>query len=178
MKSPRPTVKGLMFIVAVIGVAIAALIRPIKLWAIVLPLFQLTLCLTAILGSLFRRGPKRAFWVGFAVFGWAYFILTVVFFWQHDVVNSPMSFPRAVGESLAIVIGFLMVPGLGERVKMADVMAAIAALVQEVDDYSRFLVACSLLGLVFAVLGGLIARAFDSREAASARPSDPPNTVA
>ena len=167
-----------MVIVAVIGVAIAALIHPIKLWAIVLPIFQLTLCLTAVLGSLFRRGPKRAFWVGFALFGWAYFILTVVLFWQHDVVNSPMSFPRAVGESLAIVIGFLMVPGLGERVKMAEVTAAIVALVKEVNDYSRFLVACSLVGLVFAVLGGLIARAFYASEAASARSGDPSSTVA
>ena len=87
---------------------------------------------------------------GFALFGWAYFILTLVLFWQHDVVNSPMSFPRAVGESLAIVIGSLMVPSLGERIKMAEMMAAIVARVMEVDDNSRFLVACSLMGMVFA----------------------------
>jgi hypothetical protein len=178
LKSPRPTVKGLMVIVAVIGVAIAALIRPYKFWAIVLSLLQVTLCLTAVLGLVFRRGPERAFWIGFALFGWAYFILTVVLFWQHDVVNSPMSFPRAVGESLVVVYGFLMALSLGDRGKMAEMMAAIVALVMEVDDNSRFLVACSLVGLVFAVLGGLIARAFYFSEAASVRPSDPSSTVA
>lgn len=167
MISPRPTVKGLMVKIALIGVALAALLRPIKLWGIVLPLLQVTLCLTAILGLLFRRSPKRPYWIGFALFGWAYFILTLVLFSQHDFVNSPMSFPRIVGESLATVIGFLMILGLGDMVKMFDAIARITDAVKDVDDTSRFLVPCSIVGMVFAMLGGRIARAFDSSEAAS-----------
>jgi hypothetical protein len=34
---------------------------------------------TSILGAFFRRGPDRAFWLGFAVFGWAYFVVALVF---------------------------------------------------------------------------------------------------
>jgi hypothetical protein len=71
-----------------------------------------------------------------------------------------------------------MALSLGDRGKVAEMMAAIVALVKEVDDNSRFLVACSLVGLVFAVLGGLIALAFHAGEAAAARPGDRPSPAA
>jgi hypothetical protein len=170
------TLKGLMIAIVMIGVGIAALVRPTKLWAIVLPFLLLTLCLTAILGLVFRRGPKRAFWVGFAVFGWTYFVLILVLSWRFDFVNSGVSFPHAFGESLGIVIGFLMILGLGETAKIANFFAEFASLVTFVDEDSRFLVASSIVGLAFAALGGLIARAFYSWEAASRRMDDSSNT--
>ncbi len=85
----RPTLKGLMVVIALIGVGTGAMIRPNKFWALVLPVFLLTMLLTAILGFLIRRGPKRAYWVGFALFGWAY--LVPILYWQDETVNDSMS---------------------------------------------------------------------------------------
>ncbi len=165
--------------IAVIGVGIAALARPTKLLGMALPLLQLTLYLTAVIGLVFRRGSKRAYWIGFALFGWAYFLLGLVLTWGNNNpfhMNPP--FPNILGEPLAILIEIFTIPGLDNPAKMGDVLAAMADLVKEVDDSSRFLVPCSALGLVFAMLGGLIARAFYFSEAASARTGDASSTVA
>jgi hypothetical protein len=171
LKRPHFTLKGLMIAIVLIGVGIAALVRPIKLWAMVLALLQLTMCLTAILGLVFRRGPERASWTGFAVFGWGYLILLIVVTWGSAFVNSPFSFTQTLGESVVNLLGFFMLLGQGETEKLS-IMADIVGLVTAVDDASRFLVACSILGLAFAVLGGMIARVFYSIEAASTRSSD------
>ena len=72
----RPTLKSLMIAIIVIGLGLAALVRPNDLWALTLPIVLLTMLLTAIPAAFFRRGPKRAFWTGFALFGWASFLLS------------------------------------------------------------------------------------------------------
>ena len=57
MKRRHLTLKGSMIAIAVIGVGMAALARPNKLWAFVLPPLAMIMYLTSILGILFRRGP-------------------------------------------------------------------------------------------------------------------------
>jgi hypothetical protein len=58
---------------------------------------------TAILGAVFRRGPDRAFWLGFAVFGWVFFALALVFtLAQHRLFAIVGSLPFAyIGGSVA-----------------------------------------------------------------------------
>jgi hypothetical protein len=68
------SIAGLMAITAVIALDLAALRSPSEWWP---PLvFTLTpavlLAATVVVG--YRRGGRRAFWLGFAAFGWAYFI--------------------------------------------------------------------------------------------------------
>ena len=92
MKRRHLTLKGSMIAIAVIGVGMAALVRPNKLWAFVLPPLSMTMYLTSILGLLFRRGPRRAYWAGFALFGWAYLILNLVLFREPET-NSSRPFP-------------------------------------------------------------------------------------
>ena len=60
------------------SITIAALCRGDWFWARVMFSVTLGLFLAAILGALYRTGVNRAFWIGFAVFGWAYILLAFV----------------------------------------------------------------------------------------------------
>src|SRR5690349_20814242 len=73
----RVSIAGLMVVVSVCGVAAAALARPTDLWAGVMLLVTLALLGFSLLAVLNRREGQRAFWQGFAIFGWGYLILTL-----------------------------------------------------------------------------------------------------
>jgi hypothetical protein len=156
----------MMITVAVVGAGIAAMIRPTRGWAIVLPALFLTVLLTAILGLLLRRGDQRAYWVGFALFGWAYLIPSL--FWLGDFNSTPISISHVVSFPLIVVLD--IVTGLGAsdgKKSVGEMMAELHGVMAQVDDKSRLLVAWSLLGLLFACLGSLIARWLSRNEATS-----------
>jgi hypothetical protein len=71
----RVTILAIILGVAACAMAFTALRSASKLWYSVLYTFTAFLLLTAVLASRFRRGNERAFWFGFAVFGWAFFLL-------------------------------------------------------------------------------------------------------
>jgi hypothetical protein len=56
----------------VIAVAIVAMRTGSWFWARLLFTVVLTFNLGAVLGSIFLRGTRRTFWIGFAIFGWTY----------------------------------------------------------------------------------------------------------
>ncbi len=112
MKRRSFTLKGSMIAIAVIAVGMAVLVRPNRLWAFLLPPFLVIMSLTAILGLMFRRGRKRAFWTGFALFGWVYLTLNLFFFWERDFANSPISLRDVGRECLQIAIAIFAIPGL------------------------------------------------------------------
>jgi hypothetical protein len=174
----RPlTLKRLMIAIAVIAVGMAILVKPNHLWAFLLPPVLVAMSLTAILGLLFRRGRKRAYWTGFALFGWVYLILNLFLFWDRDS-QAPISFRDIIQEFLIIVIEIFASPGVITSEQASKAMAEWPGFVVEitkVDDDSRFLVACAVAGPVFAWIGGTIARVFASDEAAPARQDSPPN---
>jgi hypothetical protein len=147
----RYTIKGLMIVVGVVGIVVAAVVRPNQGWAVALPSLFLTLLLTALLGVVLRRGPRRTFWVGVTVFGWAY--MAPLAFWREDF-HSPFSLGQVVARPLTLTLEILMVLGLGEEMNLADLPSALG----QVNDESRFVVVYSIMGLLFACLGGLIAR--------------------
>lgn len=72
MRWLRFSIMTLMGLVLVIGVGIAALKFPSQFLAASLFMLTLGVLSTAILGVAFSRGPKRAWWSGFALFGWGY----------------------------------------------------------------------------------------------------------
>ncbi len=71
----RVTILAIILGVAACAMAFTALRTASKVWYSVLYTFIAFLLLTAVLASRFRRGNERAFWFGFAVFGWAFFLL-------------------------------------------------------------------------------------------------------
>ena len=76
MKNITFSIKGLLTAVTVIAVGLFALMNASYVWSSVVLSFTLLLLLIALVAIVYRRGESRAFWVGFAIFGWAYFILT------------------------------------------------------------------------------------------------------
>jgi hypothetical protein len=71
----RFSIAWLMAVVMVCGVAVAALRDASDAWAGALLLLTLFLLGSSLLDVLRRRDAKRAFWQGFALFGWGYLIL-------------------------------------------------------------------------------------------------------
>jgi hypothetical protein len=62
-------------LVTIVALGCAALRSPSELWASSLFTFTIVVLLAAILRAILRRGPARAFWIGFALFGWGYLLL-------------------------------------------------------------------------------------------------------
>jgi hypothetical protein len=157
MSLPRISIKSLMAFVVLVAVGVTALARPNEGWAIVLSASTFTALLTSLLGAIFRRGLERAGWVGFAIFGWAFFALL---FSLHDS-SSP-------GLLFAFDIRFFLI-------RFQEILHAVTSLdgkelarllgsVGYEDAQSHGWLAFSLMDLMFALLGARIARSLYRRE--------------
>jgi hypothetical protein len=74
MRRFRFSIGSMMALIVVLGVAFAALHFPTPLWANIWFSSALAAVTFAIPAAVYNRGEQRAFWVGFATFGWVYFI--------------------------------------------------------------------------------------------------------
>lgn len=79
----RFTLKHLFIWTAVIALCCVALRNASGLWVAVMIGLALLTMATAILLVIFRRGADRAYWIGFATFGWLYLGL-MLFGWNMD----------------------------------------------------------------------------------------------
>jgi hypothetical protein len=111
--------------IGVVAVGLAGLVSSTKLVnyhydAIVI--LTTAMLLVSIVGTLFRHGENRAYWTGFALFGWAFFLL----FFTARQLNIPFYFntiekilstirPKPQGEhvSIAKCIMILLLAGFG-----------------------------------------------------------------
>jgi hypothetical protein len=73
----RFTLAALMGSLVLVAVGLAALRSPTAVWASLVILVALGTICGATVGAILRRGSDRRAWLGFAVFGWAYFLLTL-----------------------------------------------------------------------------------------------------
>ena len=73
----RVSVTGLMAVVALFGLEFAALRAGSRLWFSAIYSLTALLLLFAVIAAKYRRGDARAFWFGFAVFGWGYLLLAL-----------------------------------------------------------------------------------------------------
>ena len=69
------TILGLMVVVALVATSLVALRSTLEIWASAYFSLTVVLLCTAIPGMAFRRSIRRAFWAGFASFGWTYLVL-------------------------------------------------------------------------------------------------------
>ena len=72
MRSVRFSIAGLMGVVLITAIGLAALRSPSHTWAGVLLLATLAAFCIAVIGAFCRTGAERGGWIGFAVFGWVY----------------------------------------------------------------------------------------------------------
>ncbi len=70
MKRFRFSVAGLMAVILLLAVGMAALRDPTTLWARAIFTAAVTLFAASLLGAMIHRGIPRFSWAGLAVFGW------------------------------------------------------------------------------------------------------------
>jgi hypothetical protein len=84
MRRIRISISGLMAVVLIVSIGVAALRSASEEWAALVTLVTLWLLTFAILGAIYRRGDRRAFWTGFALFGWGYMLWASGFWWAEN----------------------------------------------------------------------------------------------
>jgi hypothetical protein len=185
---PRFSIAALMWFVFVLGVGLAALRYPSKLWASFF--FSITIGAMVIgsLGAIFHRRLPQKFWMGYAICGWLYMLLNFGPWFESEV--SPYLFTTAVLDLLYPHIAapeqtamlrnntqaFGLAGGFGpsapvniwEHWSRIDSAAEQFAITNnfDVNRSKPFqLIGHWILALLFAYIGGSIARWFAHRGA-------------
>lgn len=77
MRKPQISIRFLMLVVVIVGLAFAALANPSELWASSMFSLTIAILLYSLLATAFGRGQRRVQTAGFALFGWSYLIYIV-----------------------------------------------------------------------------------------------------
>jgi hypothetical protein len=163
----RFSIAGLMGVVLVAAIGMAALRSASETWAGVLFFSACGAFTLAIVGIIYRGQAERAWWLGFALFGWGYLAAA---FWPMDHFRLPVLPTAALLESLSSALGVdsqgtssgPSTVGMGSvgrlqsfrRVMVSPFVVGSAA---TGVDRSFQQVGHSLLALVFAIVGGTLA---------------------
>ena len=84
----RYSIAGMMVLVLAVSLGFASLRFPSEPMAGAVLLLTLGAFALAVLAAVYRRGERRAFWVGFALFGWGYMALTAGAWWESGADRS------------------------------------------------------------------------------------------
>jgi hypothetical protein len=168
MSDHRLTIGSLLGLVAVSGLWLASLRFATVWWTTAASTVTLALLLSAVLGAFLLRGPDRAFLAGFALFGWVS-LPHVNWDWVGaqfgrdltgglsdlaEQVLPPVSQPTLVPAANGSRGGAVMLPNPG-FIDSAQTRAI------KIGNFVR--IGRLTLSLLFALLGGLIARALAQR---------------
>jgi hypothetical protein len=184
----RLTIRLLMGLVLFVAVGVAALRHASELWASLLLTAALLLFAVAALGAACSRGPRRAACGGFAAFGFGYLALcfgpwasTEVR--PHLATSKLLDFVGAwISRTSPPVFVTRKVPVLGDVPHLGRLFATRVAApgparfagigpVAATANEPFVRVGHSLFALIFALLGGLVARYFSA--AREHEPGDP-----
>jgi hypothetical protein len=78
MRNPRFHIASVCGVVLFLGVGFAALRESTDLWDCAIFTLALGVLLVSILLAVHRSKKRRAFWIGFALFGWGYLVLSLI----------------------------------------------------------------------------------------------------
>jgi hypothetical protein len=151
MRKPRFSIAGLMAIVLVAAVGLAALRSPSPAWASTLFMVTCGVFGLAIVGAIYRSGVARAWWLGFCVFGMGYMAVT-------GFTRSGYLYPQMPTSHLLIALR----PVLGHPVELVTGPRSPNAL-RALYVYMQ--IGHALWALLAALLGGTLARIFLGRPA-------------
>ena len=76
MVRPRISIAGMMILLVVLGLALTSLRFPSEGAAAVVLLVTQAILAVAVLAVVYSTQERRAFWLGFALFGWGYMALS------------------------------------------------------------------------------------------------------
>ena len=143
----RFSITSILAITAVCAVGMMSLRTGGWFWARLWFSLVLVIQLTSVLGVVYRSGSARAFWIGFALFGWTYMAISVVPAFR---IAEYQLFGRELADSLKEYAP-AQNPGLVIQARELGI---------PIFTFSQTLTSTSVLA--FAVLGGFIARWFYS----------------
>ena len=139
----RVSIAGLMGVILWMSLGLAALLHPTPMWAGLLFYLAAGLFSLGVVGVVCGRVDDRAWWLGFAGFGWGYLILS---FWWDTWLPSP---PFA--SLLFDLRRNVLAPASGQR---------------PYDNFNSYRqISQCLESLLYAVLGGLLAHGLFGRPA-------------
>ena len=153
MTKPRFTIAGLIVFIGAIALIFAAMRSPTLLISQVAITASLTVLLASIVAAVVSR--PRAFWIGFAIFGWAYLLLSLGP-WCDEHVRPWLLSTRFLDEIFLRTIGpSLVTRGLGIRRALPFDGPALSY--KDHLEYLRFHETGHLLGSVaHGIMGGLL----------------------
>jgi hypothetical protein len=146
MPKLRFSIAGLMGIVLVAAVGLAALVSPSPIWAGATFLVTCGVLGLAIVGALYRRGAPQVWWIGFCVFGWGYLILVAT---SGSAFRSPQ---LPTSQILAALLPRL------EQPVAPDAETQVRVRISFISAYYQ--IGHSLWALVAGLVGGTLARIF------------------
>jgi hypothetical protein len=76
MRAPHFSIGSLLTVIAILGVGLAALRNPSPLWASALYTVAATAIVAGAANAIVGHGARRAYWLGFSLFGGAYIYFT------------------------------------------------------------------------------------------------------
>ena len=138
--------------VAVSGIAIcaAALKYANSLWASAISTGVVLVLFTAVVAAIYLKQPKRAFWTGFAIFGWGYLIL----------IDGWLPFPPFSASTMLI---WMMSESLGHTQvdpNTAYYMETPMGIIRARPTEQFFRISYSITAMLLGVIGGILARRF------------------
>jgi len=163
----RFSIAGLMGAVVVAAIGLAALRDASETWAGVMLLSTCAVLALGIVGVVCRAEGERAWWLGFSLFGWGYLALAF-WTWHHDgwprlptvvlldtLTTKLGATPHGIGPGgmggmgggMRSIPSFMVFGGFGGN----------AGAVGSADSFAQ--VGHCLWALLFAILGGILARA-------------------
>jgi hypothetical protein len=168
---PQVTILGIMAVVALMATALVALRSTVEIWASAHFSLTLALLCTAIPGIAYSRGGRRAFWVGFAAFGWPYLFLCFGPVPGTSVKPPPLLTTKLLERVYPYLSTVppkeVMIFGEGVwedsrniKVTRAAKAGGITFFRNDTEDFQR--AGHAIANLVFACAGGFIAQSFAS----------------
>jgi hypothetical protein len=113
MRPPRFSIGSLLMLIAIVAVGMAALRYPSPLWASTIYTVAAVVLIAGVSNAILGRGARRAYWIGFALFGGAYFFLafftnqllteTILdLIYPHVSLHSPQAAPILIDSLVAL----------------------------------------------------------------------------
>jgi hypothetical protein len=163
MRRPQISIAGLVLVIAVVAVGLAAIRSGSPAWSGAMFSIMAFAMISSLLGVALTRGLRRAYWSGFALLGWSYLILVYVP-WLHENVGQFLLAPHLFEELDAVIHP----GGAGENVSMGGFRsmalfgggAMAGGGVADLTPFQR--IGLALEALLWAYLGGWAAHAFAS----------------
>ena len=157
----RFRVRRLMGLVLAVSLGLAALRQADALWDSLTLAATFGTLLVAVLLAIHRRGERRAFWIGFALFGWAYLAMTMI-----PSVEPRLPTSRVLGYLDSFAPGRMTSFSLENRgrftypqIKITDGTSAVGLVRAWGGNSENFVrIGHSLFALILAGIGGVISR--------------------